>query len=99
TPDISPPSLHDALPIFRPVLLPGGDAAVKQIGRTGLALAWDAGVSPAVLDALPLLRALPGRAALLAMLEKGLACPAASSIGRLRSEEHTSELQSRFDLV
>ena len=68
---------------IRPVLLPGGDAAVKQIGRTGLALAWDAGVSPAVLDALPLLRALPGRAALLAMLEKGLACPAASSIGRL----------------
>ena len=68
---------------IRPVLLPGGDAAVKQIGRTGLALAWDAGVSPAVLDALPLLQALPGRAALLAMLEKGLACPAASSIGRL----------------
>ena len=68
---------------IRPIPLPGGDAAIRQIGRIGLALAWDAGVSPAVLDALPLLQALPGRPALQAMLEKGLACPAASSIGRL----------------
>ena len=67
----------------RPVPLPGGDAAVKQIGRIGLALAWDAGVPPRILDALPLLQALPGRAALLSMLEKGVACPGASSVGRL----------------
>ena len=68
---------------IRPIPLPGGDAAVKQIGRTGLALAWDAGLSAGTLDALPLLRALPGRAALQTMLEKGIACPGASSIGRL----------------
>ena len=68
---------------IRPIPLPGGDAAVKQIGRTGLALAWDAGLSAGTLGALPLLRALPGRAALQTMLEKGIACPGASSIGRL----------------
>ena len=66
---------------LRPIPLPGGDAAVKQIGRTGLALAWDAGVDPAVRDAL--LPALPGKAALLAMLERRVACPPASSAGRL----------------
>ena len=68
---------------IRPVPLPGGDAAVRQIGRIGLALAWDAGVPAEVREALPLLRALPGQTALLAMLEKGIACPGASSIGRL----------------
>ena len=36
-----------------------------------------------VREALPLLHALPGQTALLAMLEKGIACPGASSIGRL----------------
>ena len=68
---------------IRPVPLPGGDAAVRQIGRTGLALAWDAGVPAEVLNALPLMRALPGRQALRTMLEKGIACPGASSVGRL----------------
>ncbi len=68
---------------IRPIPLPGGDAAVRQIGRTGLALALDAGLPAEGPNAPALLRALPGRAALQAMLEKGLACPRASSVGRL----------------
>ena len=62
---------------IRPVLLPGGDVATKKIGRIALSLAWDAGLTP---DTLP---PAENRAALLAMLERGISCPAASSIGRL----------------
>lgn len=62
---------------IRPVRLPGGDAATKKIGRIALSLAWDAGLSP---DALP---ACESSTPLLAMLEKGISCPGASSIGRL----------------
>lgn len=62
---------------IRPVRLPGGDAATKRIGRIALSLAWDAGLSP---DALP---PCESRTPLLAMLEKGISCPGASSIGRL----------------
>ena len=68
---------------IRPIPLPGGDAAVRQIGRTGLSLARDAAVPEPTLAALPLWQALPGRQTLLAMLEKKIACPGASSIGRL----------------
>ena len=68
---------------IRPVLLPGGDAAIRQIGRTGLALAMDAGLDAETLSRLPLLQKLPGRQALAAMIQKGIRCPAASSIGRL----------------
>ena len=68
---------------IRPVPLPGGDAAIRQIGRIGLALAWDAGILPQVQDALPLMRQLPGQKTLLAMLERNIRCPKASSIGRL----------------
>lgn len=62
---------------IRPVLLPGGDVATQKIGRIALSLAWDAGLTP---DTLP---PAENRAALLAMLERGISCPAASSIGRL----------------
>ena len=66
---------------IRPIPLPGGDAAVRQIGRTGLALALDAGLGAEACAAL--LPGLPHAPALGAMLEKGVACPRASSIGRL----------------
>lgn len=66
---------------IRPIPLPGGDAAVRQIGRTGLALALDAGLGAEACAAL--LPGLPNAPALRAMLEKGIACPQASSIGRL----------------
>ena len=68
---------------IRAIPLPGGDAAVKQIGRTGLALAWDAGLPAAELEALPLWQAMPNASSLCTMLEKQIACPLASSIGRL----------------
>ena len=62
---------------IRPVLLPGGDAATQKIGRIALSLAWDAELAT---DAFP---PAENRATLLAMLERGISCPAASSIGRL----------------
>lgn len=63
---------------LRPVLLPGGDAAIREIGRIALSLLWDTGLSP---ENAPLPPAK--RTTLTAMLEKGIACPAASSVGRL----------------
>ena len=63
---------------LRPVLLPGGDAAIHEIGRIALSLLWDTGLSP---ENAPLPPAK--RTTLTAMLEKGIACPAASSVGRL----------------
>lgn len=62
---------------IRPVRLPGGDAATQKIGRIALSLAWDAELSPGVLPE------TQGSTVLRAMLEKGLSCPSASSIGRL----------------
>ncbi len=63
---------------LRPVLLPGGDAAIHEIGRIALSLLWDAGLAPENAPLSP-----TKRTALTAMLEKGIACPAASSVGRL----------------
>ena len=63
---------------IRPILLPGGDAAVREIGRVALSLLWDAGL-PA--DGAPL-PSEKGKA-ITAMLDKGIACTPASSIGRL----------------
>jgi hydrogenase maturation protein HypF len=62
---------------MRPILLPGGDAAIREIGRIGFSLAWDAGAPAAC--------ALPPRHAALfsAMLQKRLNCPASSGMGRL----------------
>lgn len=63
---------------LRPVLLPGGDAAIHEIGRIALSLLWDAGLAPENAPLSP-----TKRTALTAILEKGIACPAASSVGRL----------------
>ena len=63
---------------IRPVLLPGGDAAVREISRVALSLLWDAELSA---DSAPV---EPTRCrSLCAMLERGTACTPASSIGRL----------------
>ena len=59
-------------------MLPGGDAAIREIGRSALSLLWDAGLAPENIPLSP-----TKRTALTAMLEKGTACPAASSVGRL----------------
>lgn len=63
---------------IRPIFLPGGDAAIREIGRIGLSLLWDAGLP---LDCAPL--EAPKQQALRAMLDSRTACPKASSIGRL----------------
>lgn len=67
-----------------PIPLPGGDASAKQVSRIGLAvlkLALGAGF-----DRHPvagrLLAGASDRAILLAMLERGLACPPSSGAGR-----------------
>lgn len=63
---------------IRPILLPGGDRAVQEIGRIGLSLLWDAGL-PASFAPLP-----PEKARLLeGLLSSRISCPNASSIGRL----------------
>lgn len=62
----------------RPVLLAGGDAAVKEIGRVAAALLLDAGL-PAGDAPLPENR----RAAVEAMLQTKINCIPASSVGRL----------------
>ena len=63
---------------IRPIFLPGGDAAIREIGRIGFSLLWDAGLP---LDRAPL--ESPKKQALRAMLDSRTACPKASSIGRL----------------
>ncbi len=66
---------------IRPIALPGGDRAVKEIGRTALSLLLDAGVPT---ECVPLPE--EKRRALTALLNSPLsvsACPNASSIGRL----------------
>ncbi len=63
---------------IRPVVLPGGDKAVQEIGRIAISLLRDSGLSvePAPLPA--------GKAKLIAaMLDQNVSCPQASSMGRL----------------
>ena len=55
---------------IRPILLPGGDAAIRHIGRIGTSLLWDAGIDSS--DKL-----------VTAMLTRGVNCPASSGMGRL----------------
>ena len=63
---------------IRPILLPGGDIAVSEPGRTALSLLLDAGL-PACLAPLP-----PGKAAAMEkLLSSRTMCPRASSMGRL----------------
>ncbi len=63
---------------IRPIPLPGADQAIREIGRIGAALLWDAGLK---LQAAPLpeekLKAVS------VMLDHHIACPNASSMGRL----------------
>ncbi|MCI2047103.1 MAG: carbamoyltransferase HypF [Faecalibacterium sp.] len=62
---------------LRPILLPGGDRAVREIGRIGFSLARDAGIS----EASPLPDAEKAR--LDKLLNAGLNCPSSSGMGRL----------------
>lgn len=62
---------------LRPISLPGGDAAVVEIGRIAQSLCWDAGVRAP--------KGMPAdrRRFVQAMLEKGVNCPRSSGVGRL----------------
>src|SRR5207249_9033129 len=91
---ISTLSLHDALPICCNHSRAGGEGS----------MCWPPAAARATLD----LRALPDRCGRMArdMSREVVAvklslkfCLAAAVVLVLRSEEHTSELQSRFDLV
>lgn len=55
---------------MRPILLPGGDSAIRNIGRIGSSLLWDAGLEA-------------GDKMTLAMLSRGVNCPPSSGMGRL----------------
>lgn len=63
---------------IRPILLPGGDRAIREIGRIGLSLVRDAGITDSSLIPLPEEK----RKAMDFLLSSG-SHPAASSIGRL----------------
>lgn len=63
---------------IRPIPLPGGDRAIREIGRIGLSLARDAGISDSSLIPLPEEK----QKAMDFLLSSG-SSPAASSIGRL----------------
>src|SRR5207249_12091412 len=85
TPDVYTLSLHDALPI---------------LGETVEGAALEEAVASGVLAALGTV-GVQGTAgcALSGLFALGLVSPCAEACSRMRSEEHTSELQSRFDLV
>src|SRR5699024_11593505 len=94
TTTIYTPSLHDALPIY---LLVAGDAAVHGDHQRGAlvpqALDGVLGQAVALLDPAGDVPQAPGTAAFQIVQQQDRGGDA------VRSEEHTSELQSRFDLV
>ncbi len=69
---------------FRPIALPGGDAAIRQVWRQALALVDDAFEGGAPLDRLALFRAVPAGdlAVVRAMLAGRVNCPPAHGVGR-----------------
>src|SRR5207249_11258690 len=88
TPEIYTLSLHDALPIFDIEVMTTLTASERGAGRAEI-------TSPVIADPM-LFRILQG---LFSRLERwNNRTPHARPVDS-RSEEHTSELQSRFDLV
>lgn len=70
---------------LRPLRLPGGDAAAKEVGRCGLSWLWD-GLGEEGLRSPHARRTIPddrGREAVAAQLRRGLHCPPSSGMGRL----------------
>src|SRR5207249_10694939 len=98
-PPTSLPSLHDALPISSPLIRLEGAAAGYVAGDPvleDLDLRLDAD------DRVGLLGANGNGKSTFAKLIAGRMAPMAGrryASDKIRSEEHTSELQSRFDLV
>ena len=65
---------------IRPILLPGGEEAIREIGRIALSLLWDGGQREALA---PLTGGETERRALTAMRKGRISCVEASSMGRL----------------
>jgi hydrogenase maturation protein HypF len=69
---------------FRPIALPGGEAAIREPWRAALALVADAFDGQIPIEQVPMLRALPPRdvAVVARMLRTGLNTPRARGVGR-----------------
>src|SRR5205085_12293522 len=83
-------SLHDALPIYA---TEGGDLLALLLGELALARRLERAARDVVMDRGQLATQLGGRAARVPLRRAG------SAAAQLRSEEHTSELQSQSNLV
>jgi hydrogenase maturation protein HypF len=78
------PGHFTRLATFRPISLPGGNRAMREVWRTALALLEDAYEGEAPLHALPLFQALPKQDVTVVrqMIERGLNAPPARGLGR-----------------
>lgn len=74
----------ERLATLRPILLAGGEAAIREVWRLGLAVLDDAFVDAPPLEALPLFRALPPERidAVRELLRRGVGCLPAHGAGR-----------------
>src|SRR5207249_5340392 len=95
---ISPLSLHDALPIFRQARVSDG-ADPPSLRDEGLVRDEDHGPLLDPVRAPLRARVRPLLPLLLPVLQRTLMVLVVGADAEVRSEEHTSELQSRFDLV
>jgi hydrogenase maturation protein HypF len=75
---------YERLATFRPIALPGGDLAMRQVWRAALGLFHDAFGETAPLDRIPLFRNLPAHdiAVVRRMIASGLNAPPARGVGR-----------------
>src|SRR5699024_12571068 len=94
--DLSPPPLHDALPISPAGISPPRATAITRSGIHPLEYTSRASSRAASPNRDHGNTSLAGGAV---VLMTRLYPPGAAARHHVRSEEHTSELQSRFDLV
>jgi len=78
------PDRFQRLATFRPVRLPGGDLAMREVWRVAYALLHDAFDGSPPVDALPLFRSVAPRSIRIVsqMIERGLNAPRARGVGR-----------------
>src|SRR5437868_4683304 len=94
TPEIDTLSLHDALPIYR------FEQSHRLVMRALEVLDRDGWKHPVLRRLGPFSGAAAGAVQFVARtIVRGHVSNVVHALSRLRSEEHTSELQSRFDLV